>query len=112
MSDPRDPIRRLSSSASSSPRARAPRLASARARGRVGGRKPKMTAAKLRLAMASMGKRETNVGALCEELGDHAAEPKSDRGLKSQRGAYQATASTDARSASLTRTASCVRWSV
>jgi len=44
-------------------------LASARARGRVGGRKPKMTAAKLRLAMASMGKRETNVGTLCEELG-------------------------------------------
>jgi DNA-binding phage protein len=28
-----------------------------------------MTAAKLRLAMANMGKRETNVGALCEELG-------------------------------------------
>jgi hypothetical protein len=28
-----------------------------------------MTAAKLRLAMASMGKRETNVAALCEELG-------------------------------------------
>jgi DNA invertase Pin-like site-specific DNA recombinase len=44
-------------------------LASARARGRVGGRKPKMTAAKLRLAMASMGKRETNVATLCEELG-------------------------------------------
>ena len=44
-------------------------LASARARGRVGGRKPKMTATKLRLAMASMGKRETNVGTLCEELG-------------------------------------------
>ena len=44
-------------------------LASARARGRVGGRKPKMTAAKLRLAMASMGKHETNVGKLCEELG-------------------------------------------
>ena len=44
-------------------------LASARARGRVGGRKPKMTAAKLRLATASMGKRETNVGTLCEELG-------------------------------------------
>src|SRR5271156_6425671 len=38
-------------------------LASARARGRVGGRKPKMTAAKLRLAIASMGKRETSVGA-------------------------------------------------
>ena len=44
-------------------------LASARARGRVGGRRPKMTPAKLRLAMAGMGKRETNVGALCEELG-------------------------------------------
>ena len=28
-----------------------------------------MTAAKLRLAMASMGKRDTSVGALCEELG-------------------------------------------
>jgi DNA invertase Pin-like site-specific DNA recombinase len=44
-------------------------LASARARGRVGGRKPKMTPAKLRLAMASMGKRETNVATLCAELG-------------------------------------------
>ena len=44
-------------------------LLSARARGRVGGRKPKMTASKLRLAMASMGKRETNVGNLCHELG-------------------------------------------
>jgi DNA invertase Pin-like site-specific DNA recombinase len=45
-------------------------LASARARGRKGGRRPKMTPAKLRLAMAaSMGKPETNVGALCRELG-------------------------------------------
>ncbi len=44
-------------------------LPSARARGRVGGRKPKMTAAKLRLAVASMGKRETNVASLCQELG-------------------------------------------
>ncbi|MDQ0029044.1 recombinase family protein [Arthrobacter bambusae] len=44
-------------------------LASARARGRVGGRPPKMTPAKLRLAMASMGKPETRVGDLCEELG-------------------------------------------
>ena len=44
-------------------------LASARARGRVGGRPFKMTPAKLRLAMASMGKPETKVGALCEELG-------------------------------------------
>ena len=44
-------------------------LASARARGRKGGRRPKMTPAKLRLAMAAMGKPETNVGALCRELG-------------------------------------------
>ena len=44
-------------------------LASARARGRRGGRKPKMTAAKLRLAVAAMGKPETNVGDLCRELG-------------------------------------------
>jgi DNA invertase Pin-like site-specific DNA recombinase len=44
-------------------------LASARARGRKGGRRPKMTAAKLRLAMAAMGKPETNVGELCRELG-------------------------------------------
>ena len=44
-------------------------LASARARGRKGGRRPKMTPAKLRLAMAAMGKRETNVGDLCQELG-------------------------------------------
>ena len=44
-------------------------LASARSRGRVGGRKPKMTPAKLRLATASMGKRETNVASLCKELG-------------------------------------------
>jgi DNA invertase Pin-like site-specific DNA recombinase len=44
-------------------------LASARARGRKGGRKPKMTPAKLRLAMAAMGKPETNVGWLCQELG-------------------------------------------
>lgn len=44
-------------------------LASARARGRVGGRPFKMTAAKLRLAMAAMGKPETLVSDLCEELG-------------------------------------------
>ena len=44
-------------------------LASARARGRKGGRRPKMTPAKLRLAQAAMGKPETNVGALCRELG-------------------------------------------
>ncbi len=44
-------------------------LASARARGRKGGAPFKMTAAKLRLAMASMGKPETKVGELCLELG-------------------------------------------
>lgn len=40
-------------------------LAAARARGRSGGRPYKMTAAKLRLAMAAMGKPETKVGELC-----------------------------------------------
>jgi len=44
-------------------------LASARARGRKGGAPFKMTAAKVRLAMASMGKPETVVGNLCRELG-------------------------------------------
>lgn len=44
-------------------------LASARARGRNGGRPYKMTAAKLRLAMASMGKPGTKVSELCAELG-------------------------------------------
>ena len=44
-------------------------LASARARGRTGGRPYKMTAAKLRLAQAAMGQRETKVGELCAELG-------------------------------------------
>ena len=43
-------------------------LASARARGRKGGRPFKMTAAKLRLAMASMGKHETKVSDLCDEM--------------------------------------------
>ena len=44
-------------------------MAAARARGRNGGRPYKMTAAKLRLAMASMGQKETKVGDLCTELG-------------------------------------------
>lgn len=44
-------------------------LASARARGRKGGRSFKMTTAKLRLAMAAMGQPETKVGDLCKELG-------------------------------------------
>lgn len=43
-------------------------LQSARARGRVGGRKPTMTAAKVRLAQAAMGKPETVVADLCSEL--------------------------------------------
>jgi hypothetical protein len=44
-------------------------LASARARGRNGGRPFKMTAAKLRLAQAAMGQPGTKVGELCAELG-------------------------------------------
>jgi DNA invertase Pin-like site-specific DNA recombinase len=44
-------------------------MASARARGRKGGRPYKMTQAKLRLAMASLGKLETKIGPLCAELG-------------------------------------------
>jgi DNA invertase Pin-like site-specific DNA recombinase len=44
-------------------------LAAARARGRNGGRPYKMTPAKIRLAMASMGQPGTNVGELCAELG-------------------------------------------
>ncbi len=44
-------------------------LASARARGRNGGRPYKMTPAKLRLATASMGQPDTKVGDLCTELG-------------------------------------------
>ena len=44
-------------------------LASARARGRHGGRPFKMTVAKLRLAQAAMGQRETGVAELCAELG-------------------------------------------
>jgi DNA invertase Pin-like site-specific DNA recombinase len=44
-------------------------MQAARARGRKGGRPYKMTAAKLRLAMAAMGNTETKIGRLCEELG-------------------------------------------
>lgn len=43
-------------------------LASARARGRTGGRPFTMTPVNVRLALASMGKPETNVGELCKEL--------------------------------------------
>jgi len=44
-------------------------LASARARGRSGGRPYKMTTAKLRLARAAMGNPETRIRDLCTELG-------------------------------------------
>lgn len=44
-------------------------LASARSRGRNGGGQYKMTPAKLRLAMAAMGQKETVVSELCKELG-------------------------------------------
>jgi DNA invertase Pin-like site-specific DNA recombinase len=44
-------------------------LASARARGRKGGRKPKMTKPKLRMAQAAMANRDTKVSELCDELG-------------------------------------------
>lgn len=44
-------------------------LNAARVRGRKGGRKNKMTASKVRLAQAAMGKPETSVANLCEELG-------------------------------------------
>jgi DNA invertase Pin-like site-specific DNA recombinase len=44
-------------------------LASARARGRSGGRPYSMTPGKLRLAMAAISKPETNLGELAKELG-------------------------------------------
>ena len=44
-------------------------LAAARARGRKGGRRPKMTPAKLRLAQAALKDPQTQVNALCKELG-------------------------------------------
>lgn len=44
-------------------------IAAARARGRNGGAPFKMTAAKLRLEQATMGKPETKIAPLCRELG-------------------------------------------
>ena len=44
-------------------------IAAARKRGRNGGAPFKMTAAKLRLAQAAMGKPETKISSLCRELG-------------------------------------------
>lgn len=44
-------------------------LAAARARGRRGGRKPKMTPAKIKLAQAALKDPSTQVSSLCKELG-------------------------------------------
>ena len=44
-------------------------LESARARGKKGGRKFALTKAQIRLAQAAMGKKETIVSELCQELG-------------------------------------------
>ena len=44
-------------------------LASARARGRKGGRKYELTKSQVRLAQAAMSKRDTSVTELCGELG-------------------------------------------
>ncbi|MCP4473358.1 MAG: recombinase family protein [Gammaproteobacteria bacterium] len=44
-------------------------LESARARGRKGGRKHSLTKSQIRLAQAAMGKKETVVSHLCQELG-------------------------------------------
>lgn len=44
-------------------------LAAARSRGRKGGRIPKMTPAKVRLAMAGLAHRDISAQALCDELG-------------------------------------------
>ena len=44
-------------------------LAAARARGQKGGRRPKMTPAKLKLAQAALKDPQTQVNDLCEELG-------------------------------------------
>jgi len=44
-------------------------LASARAQGRVGGRKPKMTPSKIKTAKAAMAQPDCNISQLCEDLG-------------------------------------------
>ena len=44
-------------------------LAAARTRGRKGGRKFALTKAQVRLAQGALGKKETVVGDLCNELG-------------------------------------------
>ena len=54
-------------------------LAAARARGRRGGRPYKMTAAKLRLAMAAMGRPETRVKCFLRGVGNHAPDALSPR---------------------------------
>ena len=47
------------------------KLAAAGVKGRPGGRPPKMTATKLRVAMAAMSNPETNISHLCKALGVH-----------------------------------------
>ena len=70
-------------------------LASARARGRHGGRPFKMTPAKLRLAQAAMGKPETKVAELCAEGAwreTRVLDPSDDRGyLETTSGLVDAT---------------------
>ncbi len=44
-------------------------LASARARGRKGGRRPALSKAQVRVAQAAMANRDTKVSELCQELG-------------------------------------------
>ena len=61
-------------------------LASARARGRKGGRPHKMTPAKVRLAQAAMGRPETIVSELCDELG---ITPKRYTGMSGQGGSCE-----------------------
>ena len=55
-------------------------LASARARGRNGGRPFKMTIAKLRLAQAAMGQPGSKVGELCDRVGRQSADALSPHG--------------------------------
>ena len=74
-------------------------MAAARARGRNGGRPYKMTAAKLRLAMAAMGQPETKVAGAMRRAGSHP--PDALPACRSQREA--ATRRREAFTASKTR---------
>ena len=63
-------------------------LASARARGRMGGGQYKMTRTKLRLAMAAMGQRQTVVSELCKELRSWASLARRSTGISGQMARY------------------------